>query len=161
MDSPLGPIQVQNVPDGGNATAAIRPNAFKIHTAKKGKSGTNKITGRILANHFMGVDVLLLVGVIGLETPLRIKVPANVLPQSQMAPGVDLELVPQSDGIFAFADHWYMENSNFAAFAIKGLIAKPPSFSLGCGSNVYGNTLNKLSQPNLEFLSWDKSEFGK
>ena len=51
----------------------------------------------------MGVDVLLLVGVNGLETPLRIKVPANVLPQAQMTPGVDLDLVPQNEGIFAFA----------------------------------------------------------
>ena len=103
VDTPLGPIPINNVRDGEAATAAVRVSSIEVTKAPKEKASTVSATGRIISSRFTGDFDHLRIGLSGGDdTVVRVRVPAGQLSGELLEGRSEVNLTPSIEGSFAF-----------------------------------------------------------
>jgi len=99
--TPLGPIPVNGVREGMDATAAVRVNAISV-TAEPDNGA--QASGRVLSARFTGDQDLLRIGVRSHDDPVRVRMQAGILPREALEGQRDVFLTPSIAGSFAFGN---------------------------------------------------------
>ncbi len=103
VETPLGPVYANRLPNGEPAVAAVRINSIAVQPLESGAKGdVQGAKGRVISVRFTGDHEYLRIGVSGSDQAIHARVTAGSLPAEALEGRVDVMLSASLEGSFAF-----------------------------------------------------------